>query len=93
VTEAELIADIRKNHRCRNQKLAEAVRGGAVRVNRERRLREKCSICTIPERAGRGLLLYRQANGEELFLGGKCALYLDYLRTHTALIRELGLES
>jgi hypothetical protein len=88
MTNSETEKGIRKNYRVRNQRLADALRNDATRVHGRPRVRvQKCSICHRKEDGG-GLIPYRQRDGEELFIGDRCAHYLEYLTAQPARRRQ-----
>jgi hypothetical protein len=73
---------IRKNYKIRNQRLSDALRDGATRINPTAPTRGgKCAICRRAELGG-GLLVYRRRDGSELPVGERCADYMDYLIVH-----------
>jgi hypothetical protein len=89
MTNSQIEEHLQKNYRVRNSRLADALRNGATRMQGKPRMhRHVCMICRRVEQGG-GLLPYRQRDGEELFLGERCAAYLDYLATHPNLVKQL----
>lgn len=89
MTNAEIEAGIRKNYPVRNKWLLAALQDGATRTRDAPRVQgEPCAICRRREHGG-GLFPFRQRDGQELLLGERCALFLDYLMSHQGEAGEL----
>jgi hypothetical protein len=84
----EIETKLRRNYDCRNRTLFAAVADGAKRTDAVQSKRGKCTFCNRRENGG-GLRVYTLRDGSEVFAGGRCSEYLDFLLANPGAIRRV----
>ncbi len=88
MTNAEIERRI-QHFRVRKGRLSRAIQDGAVRVpGRRAAAREQCDMCKRREGGG-GLVCYRLRDGQDLIVGDRCAMYIDYLTKNPTRARVI----